>query len=137
VEGHERHHEPLGGATRTRRRGPSTNGGSEWRKLVRLDKTEELIARNVGACPVGHRNSGVLGGMEAQGAVVLRMRKNSENRGYAREEEDDGKAKSRTCTRRAVLKGESAAPHLQHRARRVNETFAHARAPRQNNRPLA
>jgi hypothetical protein len=24
VEGHERHHEPLGGAARTRRRGPST-----------------------------------------------------------------------------------------------------------------
>jgi hypothetical protein len=48
-----------------------------------------------------------LGGLEAQGAVVLRMRKNSESREQAREEEDDGKAKSRTYARHAVLKGQA------------------------------
>jgi hypothetical protein len=61
-------------------------------------------------------------------AVVARwMQKNSESREQVREEEDDGKAKSQTCARRAVLKGASATPHLQHRAHHVRETFAHER----------
>jgi hypothetical protein len=42
------------------------NGGSEWRKLPRLDKTEELLAGNVGARPVRHRDDGILGGLEVQ-----------------------------------------------------------------------
>jgi hypothetical protein len=41
------------------------DGGSERRKLARLDETEELVTENVGACPVQHRGSGVPGGLEA------------------------------------------------------------------------
>jgi hypothetical protein len=71
-----------------------------------LDKTEELLAGNVGARPVQHRDGGVLDGLEEQAAAALRMRKNLERRGQAQgEEEEDGKAKSRTSARRAVLKG--------------------------------
>jgi hypothetical protein len=70
------------------------NGGREWRKLARLNKTEELLAGNIGACPVRHHGSGVLDRLEAQGVVVLRMRKNSKSIGRVREEEEDGKAKS-------------------------------------------
>jgi hypothetical protein len=75
--------------------------------LAHLDKTKELLARNVGARPVRHRGSGVLGGLEAQGAVAPRMRKNSERRGQVQVEEEDGKAKSQTSTRHAVLKGQT------------------------------
>jgi hypothetical protein len=53
------------------------------------------------------------------------------------EEEADGKTKYRTSARRVVLKGAGVTPHLRRRARRVSETFAHARAPRRNNLPLA
>jgi hypothetical protein len=59
------------------------DGGGEWRKLSLLDKMEELLAGNVGTRPVRHRDSGVLGGLEAQRAVVLLMRKNSKRRGQA------------------------------------------------------
>jgi hypothetical protein len=104
------------------------DGGGERRKLSRLDKTEELLAGNVGARPVPHRSSGVLGGLEAQGMVALGMRKNSKRRGQAREEEEDGKAKSRTSTQRAVLKGADATPHHRRQTRRVSGTFAHSRA---------
>jgi hypothetical protein len=68
---------------------------------------EELLAGNVGVHLVRHHSSGVLGGLEAQGAAALRMRKNSERRGQAREEEEDGKEKSRTSARRVVLKGQT------------------------------
>jgi hypothetical protein len=37
----------------------------------------------------------------------LWMRKNSERRGQAREEEEDGKAKFRTSAQHAVLKGQT------------------------------
>jgi hypothetical protein len=67
------------------------DGGGERRKLARLDETEELLAGNVGACPVRHHDGGVSGGLEAQEAVALRMRKSSESGMRAREEEDDGK----------------------------------------------
>jgi hypothetical protein len=59
----------------------------ERRKLARLDETEELLAGNVEVCPVQHHNDGVLGGLEAQEAVVLRIRKSSESGMRAREEE--------------------------------------------------
>jgi hypothetical protein len=68
--------------------------GGEWGKLARLDETEKLLVGNVGACPVRHRDGGVSGGLEAQEAVALRMRKSSENRVRVREEEDDRKVKS-------------------------------------------
>jgi hypothetical protein len=38
--------------------------------LACLNETEELLAGNVGACPVRHHGSGVLGGLEAQEAVA-------------------------------------------------------------------
>jgi hypothetical protein len=60
--------------------------------------------------------------------AALRMRKNSERRGQAREEEEDGKAKSRTSAQHTILKGANATPHLRRRARRVSGTFAHSRA---------
>jgi hypothetical protein len=82
------------------------DGGGERRKLDRLDETEELLARNVGACPVRHRGSKVPRGLEAE-VLALWMLKNSESRERAREVEDDGKAKSRICARRVVLKGQA------------------------------
>jgi hypothetical protein len=98
--------------------------------LARLDKTKELLAGDVGARPVRHYDGEVLGGLEAQAAAVLWMPKNTERKGQVREEEEaDGKAKSRTSARRAVLKGAGLTPHLRRWARRISETFAHARAP--------
>jgi hypothetical protein len=106
--------------------------------LARLDKTKELLAGDVGARPVRHYDGEVLGGLEAQAAAVLWMPKNTERKGQVREEEEaDGKAKSRTSARRAVLKGAGLTPHLRRWARRISETFAHARTLRRNNRPLA
>jgi hypothetical protein len=62
--------------------------------------------------------------------VVLWMRTNSERKRQVREEEDaGGEAKSRASARHAVSKGAGLTPHLQNRARRVRETFSHARAP--------
>jgi hypothetical protein len=97
MEGHERHPKSLRG--KGARHGlvagnlPLHNG-CERRKLARLDETEELLAGNVGACPVRHRGGGVSGGLGAQEAVALRMRKSSERGMRAQEEEDDGKVKS-------------------------------------------
>jgi hypothetical protein len=42
------------------------DGVGEWRKLARLDKTEELLVGDIGAHPVRHRGSKVLDGLEAQ-----------------------------------------------------------------------
>jgi hypothetical protein len=62
--------------------------------------------------------------------VVLWMQMNSERKGQVREEEEaGGEAKSRISARRAVLKGAGLTPHLQSRAHRISETFAHAHAP--------
>jgi hypothetical protein len=105
---------------------PALDGGGERRKLSRLNK-EELLAGNVGARPFRHRDGEVLGRLEAKAAAAWRMQKNSERRGQVREEED-GKAKSRTSARRAILKGADATPHLRRRARRVSGTFTHPRA---------
>jgi hypothetical protein len=70
-----------------------------------------------------------LGWLEAQAVALLRMWKSSERRGRVREEEEeDGKAKSQTSARRAVLKGGDVTPHLQRRTHRVSETFARLRA---------
>jgi hypothetical protein len=81
VEGHERHHEPLWGARHGLIAGNlPLHGDGERRKLDRLDETEELLAGNVGACPVQHHGGGVSGGLEAQEAMALRMRKSSESR---------------------------------------------------------
>jgi hypothetical protein len=96
--------------------------------MSRFDKVEELLAGNIGACPFRHHDGEALGGMEAQAAAAWRMQKSSERRGQTREEEEDGMAKSRTSTRRAVLKGANATPHLRHQARRVSGTSPHTRA---------
>jgi hypothetical protein len=69
-----------------------------------------------------------LGGLEAQAATAGRMLENSERRGQALEEEEDGKAESRTNARCVILKGANTTPHLRRRARRVSGTFAHSRA---------
>jgi hypothetical protein len=53
-----------------------------------------------------------LGGQEEQAAAAWRTRKSSECRGQVQEKEEDGKAKSRTSARCAVLKGADATPHL-------------------------
>jgi hypothetical protein len=85
---------------------------------------------DIGARPVRHHDGEVLGELEAQAATMLWMRKNSERKGQAREEEEeaDGEAKSLTSARRAVLKGAGLTPHLRSRARRVSETSTYARA---------
>jgi hypothetical protein len=36
---------------------PPLDGVGEWRKLARLDKTEELLAGNIGAHPIRHHGS--------------------------------------------------------------------------------
>jgi hypothetical protein len=97
---------PLGPRHRLVAGNPPLDDVGEWRKLARLDKTEELLAGNIGARPIRHRGSKVLGGLEAQAAVLSRMRKISERKGRVREEEEeDRKAKSQTSARRVVLKG--------------------------------
>jgi hypothetical protein len=74
---------------------PPLDGVGEWRKLARLDKTEELLVGNVGARPIRHCGSKLLGGLEAQAVTVLQIRKSSEPGGQVREEEEeDRKAKS-------------------------------------------
>jgi hypothetical protein len=80
VEGHERHHEPLGARHGLVTWNIPLDGGGEWRKLARLNETEELFAGDVGACPVRHHGRRVLDGLETQEAVVLWMRENSESR---------------------------------------------------------
>jgi hypothetical protein len=107
VEGHERYHIPRGRA----RHGligenDPLDGIGEGRKLAHLDQMEELLVGDIGARPVGHHDSEVLGELEAHTTAVLRMRKNSERKWQVREEEEaDGEAKSRTSAPRAVLKG--------------------------------
>jgi hypothetical protein len=63
---------------------PPLNSVGEWRKLARLDKMEELLAGNIGARPIRHHDSKVLGWLEAQAVVLLRMWKSSERRGRVR-----------------------------------------------------
>jgi hypothetical protein len=116
---------------------PPLDSGGEQRKLSRLDKTKELLAGNVGPRPVRHRGGEVLGRLEAQAVAAWRMLRNLERRGQAREEEEDGKAKSRTNAQHTVLKGRTRPLTFKHRARHVSETFTHARTPRRNNHPLA
>jgi hypothetical protein len=125
VEVHERHHIPLGGGRHRLITGnPPLHGVGERRELAHLDKTKELLTGDIRARPIRHHGSEVLGGLEAQAAVLLRMWKNSNLRGQAREEEEEeGKAKSQTSARRTVLKGAGASPHLQLRTHRVSETF--------------
>jgi hypothetical protein len=100
--------------------------GGERGKLACLDETEELLAGNVGACPVQHRGDRVSECLGAQEAVALRMRKSSESRTQVQDEEDDGKVKSWTCARLTVLKG----PPRQWNVR------PRARASRRNKHPL-
>jgi hypothetical protein len=71
---------PLGAWHGLVARNPPLDGVGEWRKLACLDKTEELLAGNIGACPVRHRSQ-ALGGLEAQAAAQLRTQKISERRG--------------------------------------------------------
>jgi hypothetical protein len=58
---------------------PPLHDSGEQRKLARLDETEELLTGHIGAHPVRHRGGGVSGGLGAQEAVALRMRKSAES----------------------------------------------------------
>jgi hypothetical protein len=51
---------------------PPLDSVGEWRKLARLDKMEELLAGNIGARPIRHRDSKVFGlaGSTSSGAVA-------------------------------------------------------------------
>jgi hypothetical protein len=72
---------PLGARHRLIAENPPPDGVGEWRKLDRLDKTEELPAGDIGARPIRHNDSEVLSRLEAQAAALLRMRKISKHRG--------------------------------------------------------
>jgi hypothetical protein len=87
------------------------------------------LTGDIEARPIRHHSDKVLSGLEAQAVALSRLRKISEHRGQEQEEgEEDGKAKSQTSARRAVLNGAGATSRLRHRACRVSETFAHTRA---------
>jgi hypothetical protein len=96
VEGHERHHVSRGRAQHGLVGGDDPlDSVSEGRKLVHLDQTEELLVGDIGARPVRHHDSEVLGELEAQAAVVLWMWMNSKRKRQVREEEEaSGEAKS-------------------------------------------
>jgi hypothetical protein len=82
VEGHERHHVSRGRAGHGLvGRGDPLDSIGEGRKLARLDQTEELLVRDVGARLVQHHGGEVLGELEAQAAAVLWMRMNLERKG--------------------------------------------------------
>jgi hypothetical protein len=94
---------PLGAWHGLVARNPPLDGIGEWRKGARLNKTGELFTGNIGARPIRHHGSKVLGGPKARAAALLRMWKNSECKGRVQEEEEeDGKAKSQTSARRAA-----------------------------------
>jgi glycerate kinase len=67
------------------------HSGGEWRKLARLDETEELFAGHIGTRLVRHRGCGVSGGLGAQEAATLQMQESTESGMRAREEEGNGK----------------------------------------------
>jgi hypothetical protein len=129
VEGHKRHHVPAGRACHGLIGGDDPlDGLGEGRQLARLNKTKELLAGDVGVRLVRHHDDEVSGEPETQVAATTWMRKNSELKRKARgRKEADGKQKSRTSTRHAVLKGTGLTLHLRHRARRVSKTFARTR----------
>jgi hypothetical protein len=87
---------PRGAQHRLVARHPPLFDAGERQKLARLDETEELLAGHIGTRPVRHRGGGVSGGLGAQGAVALRMQKSTESGMRAREEENNGREKSRT-----------------------------------------
>jgi hypothetical protein len=82
---------PLGVLHGLVARHPSLNGGGEWRKLARLNETEELLAGHVGVHPVRHRSSGVSGGLEAQEEKALQMRRSAGSGTRARRKNIMGK----------------------------------------------
>jgi hypothetical protein len=90
---------------------------------------KELLAEDVGACPIRHLVGEVLDGLQMRAATMLWTRKNSEHGGRVWEKEEaEGKEKSQTRAQRAALKGTGLTPHLRCWARRVSMTPAHSRA---------
>jgi hypothetical protein len=77
VEGHERHHNPLGAQHGLIAGHPPLHGGGERRKPARLDETGELLTGHVGVRPVRHHDSKGSGGLKTQELVVLRMRRST------------------------------------------------------------
>jgi hypothetical protein len=95
----------------------------------------ERIVRNRGKSKTIHKESWRSLPPTCAGAAPFRLvggaaPKSSEHRVQVQEEEEeeDEMAKSQTSTRRAVLKGVGASPHLQLGTHRVSETFASSRA---------
>jgi hypothetical protein len=82
VEDHERHHIPTGRVWHglSGKDDPFDSLG-EGRQLARLDEMKELLAGDVGACPVRHHDGEVLGELETQAVAALWMRENLELKG--------------------------------------------------------
>jgi hypothetical protein len=139
VEGHKRHHVPIGRAWHgLASRDNPLNGLGEGRQLARLNEMKELLAGDVRARLVRHLANKVLDRLQVRAATVLWTRKSSEHIGREREEEEaEEKAEPQTRARCAPLKGTGLTPRLRCWAHRVSRTPAHSRAPRRNNRPLA
>jgi hypothetical protein len=89
MEYHKRHHVPAGRAWHGLIGGndPFDDLG-EGRQLARLNETKELLAGDVGACPVRHHVGEVSSELETQAAATMWMQKNSELKGQARERKE-------------------------------------------------
>jgi hypothetical protein len=79
VEDHKRYHVPAGTAWH--------GLIGEGRQLASLNETKELLAGDIGVCPVRHHDSEVSGELETQAAAAMWMQKNSELIWQARERE--------------------------------------------------
>jgi hypothetical protein len=82
VEGHERHHVPVGRAWHglVGRDNP-LDGLGGGRQLACLNETKELLAGDIGARPARHHTGEVSGELGTQAAAAMWMRKNSELKG--------------------------------------------------------
>jgi hypothetical protein len=136
VEGHERHHEPLRGRNTDSSPGTfhstTTESGGSWPASTRQRsysrETLERVQFDIAA-------AGSWAGWKCKSGGVADAEELEEQRAHVRGRRRwEGKVPNQCPTR--DFKGANTAPHLQHRARRVSETFAHTRAPWRNNRPL-
>jgi hypothetical protein len=87
---------------------------------------KQLLTGHIGPRSVRHCGSGVSGGLVARVVAVLRMQKSARSEMRAQKKTMGSKVPDSCPTR--GFKGMSAPARLQCRARRVSETFAHARA---------
>jgi hypothetical protein len=126
---------PLGGATQTRRQGPSTQ---RRRRVEEVGPPQRDRGATRGKHWSAYSSTSQQRGLGRAGsarAVVLQMQKNSKSKGHTREEEEDGKAKSRTSARHVILKGRTR-PLTFNTGPVVSARLSPTRAPWRNNRPL-